>query len=289
MLSLMKIIRRISEMHQAAVAIKRSGCRLALVPTMGALHTGHAVLMRRAGEGGAAVVVSIYVNPTQFGPQEDFNRYPRDFDHDVGLCAGALVDIVFAPFDAEMYSASRPGYAGASTWIEELALAKHLEGERRPGHFRGVCTVVAKLFNIVQPDLATFGQKDYQQLAVIMQMVRDLCYPLDIIPVPTVREPDGLAFSSRNRYLSPADRAQATTLWKALNVAKDLFAKGERNPAQLQASLQHTLQQAPAIRLDYAEIVDGETLQPVVEVKPGAVALIAAYLGQTRLIDNIRL
>ena len=276
-------------MHQAAVAIKRSGCRLALVPTMGALHTGHAALMRRAGEGGAAVVVSIYVNPTQFGPQEDFTRYPRDFEHDIGLCAGALADIVFAPFDAEMYPTASPGYAGASTWIEELAVAKRLEGERRPGHFRGVCTVVAKLFNIIQPDLATFGQKDYQQLAVITQMVRDLCYPVDVIPVPTVREPDGLALSSRNRYLSPVERVQAATLWKALNAIKDRFAKGEHNPAQLQASLQRVLELVPSIRLDYAEIVDGETLEPVVEVLPGAVALVAAYLGQTRLIDNIRL
>ena len=285
----MKIIRHLSEMQQIAAAIKRSGCRLALVPTMGALHSGHAALMRRAGEGGAAVVVSIYVNPAQFGPHEDFHRYPRDFARDAGLCAAELVDLVFAPFDVEMYPASRAGYAGASTWVEELALAKHLEGERRPGHFRGVCTVVAKLFNIVQPDLAIFGQKDYQQLVVITRMVRDLCFPIDIIPVPTVREPDGLALSSRNRYLSPADRAQATALWKALTAAKDLFAKGERNPARLQASLRHTLEQSPALRLDYAEIVAGETLEPVVEAQPGAVALVAAYFGQTRLIDNVLL
>ena len=276
-------------MSEASTALQRRGCPVALVPTMGALHTGHAALMRQAHAGGAAVVVSVYVNQTQFGPHEDFGRYPRDLDRDAGLCAGESVDILFAPTDAEMYPAGWTGATGASTWVEELALAKRLEGERRPGHFRGVCTVVSKLFNLVQPDQALFGQKDYQQLAVITRMVRDLCYPIEIIPVPTVREADGLALSSRNRYLSPTDRAQAPILWKALNVVQDQFAKGERNSAQLQAILRQTLQQVPSLRLDYAEIADGETLEPVGEVHSGAVALVAASLGQTRLIDNIRL
>ena len=287
----MKIIRSISEMHQAAAAIRQTGGRLALVPTMGALHAGHASLMRRAGADGAAVVVSIYVNPTQFGPQEDYNRYPRDLDRDAALCAGEAEDIVFAPVDTEMYPAAGCGDTApaASTWVEELALAKRFEGERRPGHFRGVCTVVAKLFNIVQPDRAAFGQKDFQQLAVITRMARDLCYPIEIIPVPTVRESDGLALSSRNRYLNPSERTQATCLWNALNTAKDLVASGERRVATLQAGLRRTLQLVPAIRLDYAEIVSAETLEPVNDVNSGDIALIAAYLGQTRLIDNLRL
>ena len=287
----MKIIRSIAEMQQAAAAIKRTGGRLALVPTMGALHAGHAALMRRVRADGTAVVVSIYVNPTQFGPQEDFNRYPRDLDRDAALCAGEAVDIVFAPVDTEMYpAAAREGTAlTASSWVDELVLAKRFEGERRPGHFRGVCTVVAKLFNIVQPDRAAFGQKDFQQLAVMTRMVRDLCYPIEIIPVPTVRESDGLALSSRNRYLNPAERAQAARLWQALNTAKDLFASGERQAATLQAALVSALQLGPSIRIDYAEIVGAETLEPVREAKSGAVALIAAYLGQTRLIDNLRL
>ena len=287
----MKVIRSIAEMQQATAAIKRTGGRLALVPTMGALHAGHAALMRRAGADGAAVVVSIYVNPTQFGPQEDFNRYPRDLDRDAALCAGEAVDIVFAPVDTEMYPAAASAGAGlaASRWVEELVLAKRFEGERRPGHFRGVCTVVAKLFNIVQPDLAAFGQKDFQQLAVITRMVRDLCYPIEIIPVPTVRESDGLALSSRNRYLNLSERAQATLLWKALNTAKDLVASGERQVATVQAALVRALQLAPSVRIDYAEIVDADTLEPVREAKSGDVALIAAYLGQTRLIDNLRL
>ena len=276
-----KIIRHIAEMQSTAAALKRAGRRLALVPTMGALHTGHATLMRRARAGGAATVVSIYVNPTQFGPHEDFNRYPRNMEADAALCAGESVDIIFAPLDAEMYAGN-----AASTWVEETTLAKQLEGERRPGHFRGVCTVVAKLFNIVQPDSAAFGQKDFQQLAVITRMVRDLGYPIEILPVPIVREADGLALSSRNRYLNPTERAQATILWQALSAAQKLFATGEHRAAPLQASLLRTLQLAPAIRLDYAEIVSGATLEPVTDVQTGAVALLAAHLGQTRLIDN---
>jgi len=291
MLPVMKIIHSIAEMQQAATAIKRTDRRLALVPTMGALHAGHAALMRRAAEGKAAVVVSIYVNPTQFGPQEDFNKYPRNLDQDAALCAGESVEIVFAPRDAEIYPTSNGvnTATAASTWVEELAIAKRFEGERRPGHFRGVCTVVAKLFNIVQPDVAAFGQKDFQQLAVVTRMVRDLCYPIEIIPVPTVREPDGLAMSSRNRYLNPTERAQATTLWKSLNAAKESFAKGEHNADQLQAVILRTMQLTQAIRLDYAEIADANTLEPITEARPGDVVLIAAYLGKTRLIDNVML
>ncbi len=276
-----KLIRSVAEMQEASATVKRSGRRIALVPTMGALHEGHVALMRKARERGAAVVVSIYVNPTQFGPTEDFKQYPRDLDKDTTVCVRESVDVVFAPSDAEMYSND------ASTWVEELQLARRLEGERRPHHFRGVCTVVAKLFNIVQPDTAVFGQKDYQQLKVVQRMVRDLCYPIEIVPVPTVREPDGLALSSRNQYLSPEERAQATVLWKALNTAQDLFNAGERNAHRLETAMLRAIQLAPAARLDYAEIADAETLEPVTEVKRGNIALVAALIGKTRLIDNL--
>ena len=269
-------------MQRATAVLKRSGRRVALVPTMGALHDGHATLMRQARAGNAAVVVSIYVNPTQFGPHEDFNRYPRTLDADAALCAGESVDIVFAPIDTEMYAGN-----AATTWVDETALTKRLEGERRPGHFHGVCTVVVKLFNIVQPDVAAFGEKDFQQLAVITRMTRDLCYPIEILPVPIVRESDGLALSSRNRYLSPTERAEAPTLWQALCAAQKLFQTGERNAVRLQNAVIHTLQTVPAIRLDYAEIAAADTLEPVTDAKAGHVILLAAQLGATRLIDNL--
>ena len=271
-------------MHEAVTALKHSGQRLALVPTMGALHAGHAALMRQVP--GATVIASIYVNPTQFGPKEDFTKYPRTLAADSALCEQAGVALVFAPTDAEMYP---NGLAAVSTWVEESQVARRLEGERRPGHFRGVCTVVAKLFNIVQPDVAVFGQKDFQQLKVIQRLVRDLRYPLEIIPVPTVRESDGLALSSRNRYLTPAERAQASIIWKSLNATRELFRAGEHDPARLQAGLRHALETIPGLRLDYAEIADAETLEPVAVAQSGNVVLIAAYLGQTRLIDNLLL
>jgi len=270
---------------QAAVnARKRAGQTIALVPTMGALHDGHATLMRQTPA--AAVVVSIYVNPTQFGPTEDFTKYPRTLDADCALCEQAGVALVFAPTDAEMYP---NGVAAVSTWVDEVQVARRLEGERRPGHFRGVCTVVAKLFNIVRPDLAVFGQKDFQQLKVIQRLVRDLRYPITIIPVPTVRAADGLALSSRNRYLTHAERAHAPSLWQALTAARDLFLAGERDPARLQAGLRATLAAVPGLRLDYAAIAEAETLEPVRVVQAGNVILLAAYLGQTRLIDNLLL
>jgi pantoate--beta-alanine ligase len=278
----MKIIRSVAEMQLAVDAVKRSGRRIALVPTMGALHEGHAGLIRKARDRGAAVVVSIYVNPTQFGPTEDFARYPRDFDKDCTLCIRESVDVVFAPTDAEMY----PGNP-STAWVEETTLTVRLEGERRPGHFRGVCTVVAKLFNIVQPDTAVFGMKDFQQLKVIERMVRDLSYPLAIVAVPTVRDPDGLALSSRNQYLAPDERAQASVLWKALTVAQDAFLNGERNAHRLQSAMLRTIQFAPAARVDYVEIVDAATFAAVSEVKSGNVALLAVHIGKTRLIDNL--
>ena len=279
-----EVIRTVKEMNAAVAAIKRSGRPLACVPTMGALHEGHAALMRLARGSDAAVVVSIYVNPTQFGPKEDFTRYPRTLEADCRICEREGVAAVFVPTDNEMYPGGQPA---VSTWVEELQVARRLEGERRPGHFRGVCTVVAKLFNIIQPDRAYFGQKDYQQLKVIQRMVCDLCYPIAIVPVPTVREADGLAMSSRNRYLSPSERAQATVLWKALDTARNLLASGEHNPKRLQTAMAKVVATAPVARLDYAEIADPETLEPLHEVKRGDVALIAAFVGKTRLIDNL--
>ena len=289
----MEVIRTAQQMNAATVAIKpQKSSGLALVPTMGALHEGHAALMRLARGSDAAVVVSIYVNPTQFGPKEDYTKYPRTLEADCRICEREGVAAVFVPTDSEMYPGGQPrllgrGQPAVSTWVEELEVAKRLEGERRPGHFRGVCTVVAKLFNIIQPDRAYFGQKDYQQLKVIQRMVRDLCYPIAIVPVPTVREADGLAMSSRNRYLSPSERTQATVLWKALNTARDLLITGEHNPKQLQTAMAKVVATAPAARLDYAEIADPETLEPLREVKRGDVALIAAFVGKTRLIDNL--
>jgi pantoate--beta-alanine ligase len=282
----METIRTIGEMQAASSAAKRSGRRVALVPTMGALHDGHAALMRKAREQDAMVMVSIYVNPTQFGPQEDFKRYPRDFEADQRLCEREQVDTIFAPTDGEIYPGGVGTALAASTWVEETALARRFEGERRPGHFRGVCTVVAKFFNIVQPDVALFGQKDYQQLKVVQRMVHDLRFPIKIVPVPTVREPDGLAMSSRNALLSTGERAQAAVLSKALRVAHDLFTEGEQRAHRLEAAMHRTISLAPAVRLDYAQIVDGETLEPAAKVQRGNVALIAAHTGKVRLIDN---
>ncbi len=271
-------------MQEVVSALRRAGRSIAFVPTMGALHAGHAALMCHAPD--TAVVVSIYVNPTQFGPKEDFTKYPRTLESDCSLCEQAGAAVVFAPTDAEMYPS---GVAAVSTWVDELQIARRLEGERRPGHFRGVCTVVAKLFNIVRPDLAMFGQKDYQQLKVIQRMVRDLRYPIEIVPVPTVRETDGLALSSRNRYLASTERAQASIIWKSLNTARELFQSGERDPVHLQDGMRRTLEVVNGIRLDYAEIADAETLEPVATMQSGNVALIAAYFGQTCLIDNLLL
>jgi len=277
-------------MQKASSAVERAGRRIALVPTMGALHEGHAALIRKARDQGAAVAVSIYVNPTQFGPKEDFKRYPRDLDADLELCVRESVDVVFAPSDEEMYPGGVEDDGSAqrtSARVEETVLAKRFEAESRPGHFRGVCTVVAKLFNIVRPDVAVFGQKDYQQLRVVQRMVRDLCYPIEIVSVPTVREPDGLACSSRNRSLSPDERIQATVLWKALSTAQDLFNAGEHNTHRLETAMLRTIRLAPTARFDYAEIANAETLEPSVEAERGDVALLAVRIGKTRLIDNL--
>jgi pantoate--beta-alanine ligase len=256
-----------------------------LVPTMGALHAGHLALVKRArrevGPHGL-VVVSIFVNPTQFGPQEDLSKYPRPLRRDLELCRSHGVDLVFHPAAESMYTAD------ASVIVDELRLSRGLCGASRPGHFRGVCTVVAKLFNLVRPAAAVFGRKDYQQLAVIRRMVRDLNFPLRIIAVDTVREPDGLALSSRNVYLTPGERAQAPALRWALVLAADRVGRGERKAARLRDLIAGRLaQDAPLARIDYIEVLDAESLQP--QDKNGKPAVIAAavYFGKTRLIDNI--
>jgi pantoate--beta-alanine ligase len=257
---------------------------LGFVPTMGFLHEGHLSLVRRARFENNRVVVSIFVNPTQFGPNEDFQRYPRDLNRDLGLLETVQVDAVFTPETHEMYPVE------ASTIVEVEALSGILEGASRPGHFRGVATVVCKLFHLVQPHRAYFGEKDYQQLQVIQRMVHDLRMPIEVVGCPTVREPDGLAMSSRNVYLSPPERRAAVALSQALSQAGRLFRDGVREVSRLQTEVQNLLDKEPLICIDYVAIVHPHTLQPVATLTPeGAVICLAVWIGHTRLIDNIRL
>ena len=257
-----------------------------MVPTMGALHAGHASLLEKAralaGTEGT-VIASIFVNPTQFGPQEDLSRYPRPFAKDQALCRARGVDLLFAPTPESMYPSD------FSTWVEESSISTHLCGTSRPGHFRGVCTVVLKLFQICQPTIAVFGQKDFQQCAVIKRMVRDLHLPVKIVVAPTVREADGLALSSRNTYLSPEERAQAVVLPNALNQARAAFRAGQTNAASLKRQIQRHISTVPLARVDYIELIDGQTLQPVQNLAKGCVVAAAVFFGRTRLIDNILL
>ena len=256
------------------------------VPTMGALHAGHRSLVQAARQRCDIVVVSIFVNPTQFGPNEDFSRYPRTLEQDCQMLAAEGVDVVFTPTAEAMYP------SGASTFVDVEGVSDRLDGASRPGHFRGVSTVVAKLFHIVQPNLAFFGQKDAAQVAVLRKMVRDLDFPLEIIVCPTVREPDGLAMSSRNRYLSPEERRQALTLSRALKSAETQFARGEVaavTTAALLQTMRATMQEEPAIRIDYIAAVDPDTLLPIEDVNVSGLLAIAAYVGTTRLIDNVLL
>ena len=257
--------------------------RRVLVPTMGALHKAHGELIRiargAAGEDGE-VAVSIFVNPLQFEPGSDYKQYPRPQKADEEFCRDAGVDFLFRPSAEEIYANDR------STFVEETSLSSTLEGKSRPGHFRGVCTVVAKLFNILAPDAAVFGEKDFQQLAVIRRMVRDLNFKIDIIAVPTVREEDGLACSSRNRYLNPEERKQAAVLHKALQTAANA---GKKSANDVVALAQRVINEAHLARIDYAEVADAETLKPVEMVGLNNVLLLAVFFGKTRLIDNIRL
>lgn len=256
---------------------------LGLVPTMGYLHRGHMALVERASAKSDAVAVSIFVNPTQFGPDEDFTSYPRDLDRDLRMLEEAGVTLVFTPAPEEMYS------AGAATKVDPGPIANLLEGASRPGHFIGVATVVSKLFHIVQPDLAYFGQKDAQQLVIIRRMARDLDFDLEVIGVPTVREPDGLAISSRNVYLTPDQRQAATVLWIALSRAQELCNEGVRSCAGIQAEMTRIINAEPLARLDYATIAHPDTLQPLTIAQDGALALLAVQMGDTRLIDNLPL
>jgi pantoate--beta-alanine ligase len=273
-------------MRARALAWKRDGRRVAFVPTMGYLHEGHLSLLREARRRGDVVVLSIFVNPTQFGPKEDLSRYPRDLEGDLAKAASAGCDLAFIPSAEAMYP---PGF---QTWVEPGPLATGLCGDRRPGHFRGVVTVVAKLFSLVLPDVALFGEKDYQQLRVIARMTRDLDLGVEVVGCPLVREPDGLAMSSRNAYLSPADRARALALSRALFAARDAFAAGERDAAALVARARAVVDAEPAVRLDYLELRDAEELTPVAgAIARPALLAIAAFVGPadrpTRLIDNV--
>jgi pantoate--beta-alanine ligase len=279
----LKIFSTIDRMRTASRAVRREGKGLALVPTMGALHEGHLSLVRAARAASDVVAVSIFVNPTQFGPNEDLAKYPRSFERDCEMLERDGVAFVFAPSVDEMYP------AGAVTWVTVEELSGKLDGRSRPGHFRGVATVVAKLFHIVEPDKAFFGQKDAAQVAVIRRMVRDLNLPVEIVVCPIVREADGLAISSRNAYLSPEERKRALVLHRSLERVKQLVHAGESDAARLVAAGREEFAHENSVRLDYFEVVDPETLDPVADVSGGALVAVAAYVGATRLIDNILL
>jgi pantoate--beta-alanine ligase len=280
-------------MQRLAKKWRQAGAAIGLVPTMGYLHEGHLSLVRdarkRVGKKGM-VVVSIYVNPTQFAPTEDFTKYPRDLKRDSKMLRACGVDVVFTPEDKEMYPDRSPIPAGYSTYVVEEKLSQTMEGASRPTHFRGVTTVVAKLFNIVQPDVAVFGQKDFQQAAIIKRMVRDLNFPLRVIVAPTVREKDGLAMSSRNKYLEGDLRRQATVLRRAIDTARAAVKKSKKVLATtLKADLKKLIESELSTRLDYVEFFDPETLTPMPEVSAGAQIALAVFVGKTRLIDNERL
>jgi pantoate--beta-alanine ligase len=287
----MRIVSRVTAMQKLALQWKRAGVKIGFVPTMGYLHAGHLSLVRaarkRVGKGGK-VVVSIYVNPTQFAPTEDLSKYPRDLKRDLKLCREAGVDIVFTPSDAEMYPGNAEG--NYSTYVIEENLGRVMEGASRPTHFRGVTTIVAKLFNIVLPDVSVFGQKDFQQAAIIQRMTRDLNFPVKIIVAPTLRERDGLAMSSRNKYLTGDLRRQATALWCAIQVAKFAVQKSKSVSAtDLKADLKNLIEIEPDAKVDYVEFFNPETLQPVAQVTRGTQMALAMFVGKTRLIDNSRL
>lgn len=279
----MRQVTTASELRSIIGQARQAGQRIGFVPTMGALHEGHASLIRAARRETDFVVVSIFVNPTQFGPNEDYQRYPRTPQADTQLCLREGVDLIFAPTAEEMYP---PGYC---TWVEVTGLQDVLCGRSRPGHFRGVATVVLKLFHLVQPDVAYFGQKDAQQARIIRQLVRDLNVPVEIRVCPIVREPDGLAMSSRNAYLSPEQRRQATVLYRALCAAKELVEQGERHAEHVRQHMVRLIEATPGAVLDYAEIVDPETLQPVREIQQPVLAALAVRIGPARLIDNMTL
>lgn len=280
----MHTLRTVPEMQSVARELRAGARTVALVPTMGALHEGHLDLVRLAATRAEIVVVSIFVNPTQFGPNEDFNRYPRDLDGDLAKCAAAGAHYAFTPTKDELYP------EGYSTFVTEESVAKPLEGASRPVHFRGVTTIVAKLFNLVQPTCAIFGQKDAQQVAVIKKMVADLHIDVAIVTAPTTRDHDGLALSSRNRYLTPTQRTAAAVIPRTLEAVKLMVEKGERRAERVTAEATHLLTQFRQIRVIYVALVDPDTMQACREVVPGhSLLTIAAWVDETRLIDNILL
>ena len=288
----MRVVKNVSSMQRLALKWRRAGVRVGLVPTMGYLHAGHISLVKRArklvGPRGM-VVVSIYVNPTQFGPREDLHRYPRDLKRDSKLCREAGADFIFAPTDEGMYPGADKG--AYSTYVVEENLSRTMEGQSRPTHYRGVTTVVAKLFNIVLPDIAVFGAKDFQQAAVVRRMVSDLNFPLKIIVAPTVREPDGLAMSSRNKFLDAKQRQQAPVLWQALQHARDTVKRSTRpiKAEKLRRELQTFIERQPEARVDYLQFFDSETFVPAGTAKRGTHLALAVFVGKTRLIDNAAL
>ncbi len=278
----MKVVRRIGEMMDLSEQYRNESKTIGFVPTMGYLHEGHLSLFRIARKKSHILVVSIFVNPLQFGPSEDFKEYPRDLERDLKLCEKENVDIVFVPDEKEMYP------DGFSTYVEVRNLDEELCGKFRPGHFRGVATVVLKLFNIVKPHLAVFGLKDAQQYFIIKRMVRDLNLGVEIIPGPTMREEDGLAMSSRNVYLNEEERKQALALYKSLMLAKNLIESGERDPNKIIKEMEELiLDNAPLAKIQYIQIVDTKNLKPVNEMKGEVLVALAVFFGKTRLIDNV--
>ncbi|MCD6506230.1 pantoate--beta-alanine ligase [Candidatus Poribacteria bacterium] len=278
----MMVLSKPEEVQRHCERVRLQGKRIGFVPTMGYFHEGHLTLMRRAREENDLLVVSLFVNPTQFGPNEDYERYPRDLDRDRELAEKEGVDLLFVPSVEDMYPA---GYA---TYVEVTGtLTSVLCGARRPGHFRGVTTVVAKLFNIVKPHRAYFGEKDAQQLRVIKRMAKDLNFDVEIISVPTVRESDGLAMSSRNEYLSPEERKAALVLWRSLNLARSLAEAGERKADRIISEMRRLIESEPLAKIDYVEIVDSETLEKVDRIEGEVLVALAVFIGTTRLIDNM--
>ncbi len=276
----MRVVTTVAEMKRLRSQLPGS---IGLVPTMGYLHEGHLELVRQARLENLTVVASIFVNPTQFGRGEDLATYPRDPERDLELLEDEKVAVVFMPSDQEMYP------EGFSSWVEVEKVTDRLEGAYRPGHFRGVATVVTKLFNIVQPHRAYFGQKDAQQLAVIRRMVSDLNMNLDIVAVPTVREPDGLAMSSRNTYLNPEERKAAVVLWKALCLAQELWDKGEKSAERLRQEMTSLIESEPLAKIDYVSVADPDSLEELGDIDRFALVSLAVRIGKTRLIDNITL
>src|SRR5687768_9050996 len=284
----MRIVTTVSAMQRMALGWRREGKTVGFVPTMGYLHEGHMSLIKKARQivkPDGIVVVSIFVNPSQFSPTEDLANYPRDLQRDKDLCKDSTVDVLFIPDPEQIYPSTNSTY---STWVVEEIVSKGMEGESRPSHFRGVTTVVAKLFNLVLPDVAVFGAKDFQQAAVIQKMVQDLNFPVKIVVAPTVREKDNLAMSSRNKYLSPEEREQAPIVYKAIQKAKETLKKtpGTVSATKLKEDLAQLIQSQPAAKVDYIQFFDPLSLEPMEELRPGCHMALAVTIGKTRLIDN---